>query len=376
MELHAETFVPKQTDSSSLGSIFVDYENLVLTLTNQFQLERSEAENRFLDALGNVEHALNERGVRVVKREAFADWSAYPTTSNELYRMGYRTRNVGATAHKNSADIELSLSVQEEMLRKQEVSMLVIAAGDRDYMPIALRAIESAKDLLVVGFSDSLSGDLKELVGPNGYLYIDPRTSDLIPASAESDLVRPAPLLIKGSSPRALTPEEDLALKAAIESYDEYKPQYGDVKISGFLVVALEKALPGLSHLQRKDVFGSLVKKGMIKTSAKQDSYGATFAVFSVNEDHPIVKDERERVRKATQQGRALLIRAAKTACDDNGSVKGADLAIALRELDPSFDPRSYGVFKIADFVELYPDILRLEGQRTATDPTYKSQIQ
>ena len=169
-----------KTEIPLLGTIFVDYENLVLTLTNEFHLPRAEAENRVLDVLGNVEQMLSGRGVRVVRREAFANWSDYPTTSNELYRMGYRTRNVGATIHKNSADIELSLSVQEVMLQNEKVDMLVIAAGDRDYMPIAMRAIESAKDLLFVSFKESLSGDLKELVGPNGYLYVDPTSGQLV----------------------------------------------------------------------------------------------------------------------------------------------------------------------------------------------------
>lgn len=286
-----------KTEIPLLGTIFVDYENLVLTLTNEFHLPRAEAENRVLDVLGNVEQMLSGRGVRVVRREAFADWSDYPTTSNELYRMGYRTRNVGATIHKNSADIELSLSVQEVMLQNEKVDMLVIAAGDRDYMPIAMRAIESAKDLLFVSFKESLSGDLKELVGPNGYLYVDPTSGQLVSPADESRLIKSVASSAKRSSPpRALTSEEEFALRAAIESYDEYKPKYGDVKLSGFLVVGLAKALPGLSHLQRKNVFSSLVKKRMVGTSAKKDFYGETFAVFNVNDDNPVVKEERKRM--------------------------------------------------------------------------------
>ncbi len=292
-----------KTEIPLLGAIFVDYENLVLTLTNEFHLPRAEAENRVLDVLGNVEQMLSGRGVRVVRREAFADWSDYPTTSNELYRMGYRTRNVGATIHKNSADIELSLSVQEVMLQNERVDMLVIAAGDRDYMPIAMRAIESAKDLLFVSFKESLSGDLKELVGPNGYFYVHPTHGQLVSPADESRLLKPGDSSAKRSSPsRALTSEEKLALRAAIESYDEYKPKYGDVKLSGFLVVGLAKALPGLSHLQRKNVFSSLEKKGAVETSAKKDFYGETFAVFNVNDNSPVVKDERKRMREPHQR--------------------------------------------------------------------------
>jgi hypothetical protein len=272
-------------------------------LTNQFQLEKPEAENRVLDVLGNIERMLDDRRVRVVRREAFADWGAYPATSNELYRMGYRTRNVGATAHKNSADIELSLSVQEVMLRNEEVSMLVIAAGDRDYMPICMRAIESAKDLLIVGFKESLSGDLKGLVGPDGYQYVDSCAGTLIsPAKVQPVKASAEPL--RGTISKGLTPEEELALDAAIQSYDEYKPQYGDAKLSGFLVVGLAKALPGLSHLQRKEVFSSLGKRGVVRTASKADTFGLTFAVFTVNEDHPLVKARREMKSEVVSRGK------------------------------------------------------------------------
>ena len=79
---------------------------------------------------------------------------------------------------------------------------------------------------------------------------------------------------------------------------------------------------------------------------------------------------------KIKEQGKDLLVRATKAAQDEGGFVKGAALAVALRRLDPAFDPRTYGVHRLADFVELFPDVLRLEGRRTATDPTFKSQIQ
>jgi hypothetical protein len=77
----------------------------------------------------------------------------------------------------------------------------------------------------------------------------------------------------------------------------------------------------------------------------------------------------------AKERGRELLIRAIRAAQDENGFVKGAALSTALRRLDPAFDPKSYGVFRFAEFIELYPDILELQGRRTATDPTYKSKL-
>jgi len=75
------------------------------------------------------------------------------------------------------------------------------------------------------------------------------------------------------------------------------------------------------------------------------------------------------------EQGRELLIRAIKTAQDENGFVKGAALGTALRRLDPSFDPKSYGVTKVAQFIKLYPDLLELQGRKAGVDLVYKSKI-
>lgn len=74
-------------------------------------------------------------------------------------------------------------------------------------------------------------------------------------------------------------------------------------------------------------------------------------------------------------KGRELLIRAVKTTQDENGLVKGAVLGVALRRIDPAFTPKTYGVSKLYDFIKKYPDVLEVEGRRTATDPTYKSKL-
>lgn len=366
------------------GSIFVDFENILLSLVNQHGLSPVEAQNRVLNILGKVDNLLGTRRIRIVLRRAYADWGQYPAVLGELYRMGYRIENVGATIRKNSADIELSLAVQETMMKGPNLSLLVIVAGDRDYIPIAMRALENARNLLFVSFQESLSGELKALVGSEGYLYVDPVSGELIQPSAVK--ASKTEVLAKTKvRDQELTADELAALKAAIQAYDEYKPLYGDVRLSGFLVDALAKALPALSHLDRKQVFSSLVKKRVILTSLKQNGpLGDIFAVFSVVEDHPAVKATREtpavkaashRLEATVKQGEDILVRAVRIAKDKNGNVKGAKIAAALRSLDPEFDPKDYHVSKLLDFIELYPHILELQGNLTSTDPTYKSKI-
>lgn len=101
----------------------------------------------------------------------------------------------------------------------------------------------------------------------------------------------------------------------------------------------------------------------------------ATDKSAGVNLDESVPAIEQGSSQNIQVQGRELLLRAVKTAQDENGFVKGAALGVALRRLDPAFTPKTYGVFKLADFIELFPDVLELQGRRTATDPTYKSKL-
>ena len=211
--------------------------------------------------------------------------------------------NVGSTPKKNSADIELSLSVQEIMLGRHDVDVLVVMAGDRDYMPITIRAEEQAKSLLFISFRNSLSGDLKALVGADSCFYVNPQSGTIGDEETPGAKgIRLEVTIVK--EPRTvkdLSEQEIAALRAAIRAFDEYKPKYGDVKLSGFLVDGLSRVLPSLSHLERKQVFTMLQKKGLVHTSLKMTPYGEPFVVFSVDESNPIVQAEKSNLNSLAE---------------------------------------------------------------------------
>jgi hypothetical protein len=83
-------------------------------------------------------------------------------------------------------------------------------------------------------------------------------------------------------------------------------------------------------------------------------------------------KDSAKLEQSSADDGKSLLERAARAAADDEGIIAGAKLAAVLRRLDPSFMPKNYGVKKLADFIDRYPEILTLVGKRSGTDPRYK----
>lgn len=324
------------------GALLIDYDNIYASLMNQYGYDRSDAQLKSVEIVGNtISHMTETLGVSPIIRQAFADWGMNPDVPNELYTMGIRAVHVKGVRGKSSADIELSLRLQELMLTREDINALVVLSGDRDYLPIAQSAQERGKQIVFYSFERTLSGDIKKLVGPDNYWYIDPES--LKPLS-ERDFAhrepkkkpKKLPSLIKhipeeGTTTAALAKklgmkEKDVlqrveklagegivtaekvgrwtkvkhvapldedqkkALQAAAEAHEEYVPKYGSVKLSGFLVVKLAKALPEISHLDRKKIFNSLVERGLVQLQREKDARGDRFLVFTVVEKHPLVK--------------------------------------------------------------------------------------
>ena len=289
-------------DPKKLAAVLIDYDNIYVTLINQYGFSRSKARAKTVRIIGNLLSHMEETiGLSPIIRQAFADWSAYPDTLNELSIMGFRVMHVKGVAGKNSADIELSLSLQEVMLTRPDMDVLVVVAGDRDYLPIAQRVQERAKRIIFYSFERRLSGDIKELVGKDNYFYVDPETNDVLRKSVKK---RPPSKRVSSKPLPKLDYAQKSAMSAALEADREYGPKFGSVKLSGFLVDRLAKALPEKSHLERKDIFSSLVDHGLIKLKSESDMHGMDFTVFKVDLGHPLVKELTSQKKKKGRSGK------------------------------------------------------------------------
>lgn len=359
-----------------LAAVFIDFENFYFSLTNQYETTYRDAGEVVVSLIASKLDELKKEKGEFIIRQAFADWSTFQESKKELQRIGIRIIDVLSTQYKNSADIELSLAVLETVITRDDLDTIVIFAGDRDYMPVALRAREKGRNLHFVGFEKSLSGDIKSLVGEANYSYVTLENTvegKKIKEIAKLADEREGALVVEG-----LNDNEIKGTIAAIKSYDKYEDRFGCVKVSVFLVEGLAEALPELEHFQRKQVFSSLVETGVVKTSQKMPEYADLFgrvmpyAVFVLNEEHEAVKAIRDNVRSAVQAGRELLEKAARNAATKDGIVLGANLGNKLKGIDPEFSPRKYGFENLTEFIERYPDILVYEGVKSGGDKKYK----
>jgi hypothetical protein len=154
-------------------AVYLDFDNIVISRydqvhgRNSFQKDKAKGLDKFPDRLaqatvdvGAIIDFASSFGTLVLTR-AYADWSADVNT-------GYREQLVGravdlvqlfpaAAYGKNGADIRLAVDTVEDMFRLPDLTHVVIAAGDSDYIPLAQRCKRLGRYVVGVGVAGSSS---------------------------------------------------------------------------------------------------------------------------------------------------------------------------------------------------------------------------
>ena len=168
------------------GTILVDYENFYYYFKNNYP-NLADPQECVLEAIrGLREHLRNELRIEPLVLNAYADFDRIGPAAQlgDLYLLGATTRNVLGTEHKNAADMQLCIDALEVLYTRPDIKTFVFMAGDRDYIPVIQHLRRQARRVIVVGFRDSTSGDLLQIIGEGS--LIDPQT--LLPATRQESL--------------------------------------------------------------------------------------------------------------------------------------------------------------------------------------------
>jgi hypothetical protein len=157
-------------------AVYLDFDNIVISRYDQvngrssFQKDKAKGLDKYADRLaratvdvGAIIDFASSFGTLVLTR-AYADWSAEVNT-------GYRQQLVGravdlvqlfpaAAYGKNGADIRLAVDAVEDMFRLPDLTHVVIAAGDSDYIPLAQRCKRLGRYVVGVGVAGASSRSL------------------------------------------------------------------------------------------------------------------------------------------------------------------------------------------------------------------------
>jgi hypothetical protein len=173
------TAAPPAAAASPYAAVFIDFENVYYFLKNHY-LDPQDPHDYALDLVRALRDALKrELGLDSLVLNAYADFDKIPTgPQGPLYLMGVSTRNVLGTDHKNAADMQLCIDALEVLYTRPAIGTFVLVAGDRDYIPVLQHLRRQARQVKVVGFRESVSGDLLQMLGQEH--FIDAR--ELMPA--------------------------------------------------------------------------------------------------------------------------------------------------------------------------------------------------
>jgi hypothetical protein len=154
-------------------AVYLDFDNIVISRYDQvngrssFQKDKAKGLDKYADRLaratvdvGAIIDFASSFGTLVLTR-AYADWSAEVNTG---YREQLVARAVdlvqlfpAAAYGKNGADIRLAVDTVEDMFRLPDLTHVVIAAGDSDYIPLAQRCKRLGRYVVGVGVAGSSS---------------------------------------------------------------------------------------------------------------------------------------------------------------------------------------------------------------------------
>jgi NYN domain/OST-HTH/LOTUS domain len=167
-----KTVVMTDPDAGRVA-VYLDFDNIVISRYDQvngrssFQKDKAKGLDKHADQLaratvdvGAIIDFASSFGTLVLTR-AYADWSVD-------VNAGYREQLVGravdlvqlfpaAAYGKNGADIRLAVDAVEDMFRLPDLTHVVIAAGDSDYIALAQRCKRLGRYVVGVGVAGSSS---------------------------------------------------------------------------------------------------------------------------------------------------------------------------------------------------------------------------
>lgn len=200
--------------------VYIDFDNIVISQYDHVHGRGSFIKEKARGATGKTLDRLQEATVdigavldfassfgAVAISRAYADWAA---PANNRYQKQLIDRAVdlvqlfNTAGTKNGADIRLAIDVVEDLFRLDDITHVVIVAGDSDYIPLAQRARRLGRVVVGIGVTGSTSAAFKSACDEFSYY------EDLLD---ETDAPAPAPSSV--ATPTEDTPEPDPARAAA-----------------------------------------------------------------------------------------------------------------------------------------------------------------
>ena len=188
-------------------AVYIDFDNIVISQYDHVYGRGSFMKDRARTAAGKSAEKLQQATVdigevldfassfgAVAISRAYADWAA---PANTRYQKQLIDRAVdlvqlfNTAGTKNGADIRLAIDVVEDLFRLEDISHVVIVAGDSDYIPLAQRARRMGRVVVGIGVTGSTSAAFKSAC--DEFSYYEDLVDTPVPIIEPEPVVIPEP---------------------------------------------------------------------------------------------------------------------------------------------------------------------------------------
>lgn len=322
-------------------AVYLDFDNIVLSWydrvhgRNSFARDRQRiAENpNDPETAARLEAAIVDVGAIIdyassfgtlVLTRAYADWSA---PMNAEYRSQLVARAVdlvqlfpAAAYAKNGADIRLAVDTVEDMFRLDDLTHVVIVAGDSDYVPLAQRCRRLGRYVVGIGVAGSTAKALKAACDEFA-------SYDALPGV--------------GKPERAAKPEQH-----AVQPEKAAQPTKNSRR--GARVEEAAEAAPAEASGARK-------ASGAPEAPEIPDALGSP---HTADLEHESESDDDSEFAITGLLIRALWLSQDK---DDSGWLYSSAVKQQMRRMDSSFNEKALGFRSFSDFLRSRADVVELE---------------
>jgi len=188
-------------------AVYIDFDNIVISQYDNVHGRGSFIKEKARAGAGKTAERLDQATVNigaildfassfgaVAISRAYADWAAPANTRYQKQLVNDAVDLVqlfNTSGTKNGADIRLAIDVVEDLFRLQDITHVVIVAGDSDYIPLAQSARRLGRTVIGIGVAGSTSAAFKNACDEFSY-YGDLDQPDLPGAEVREVVLPPA----------------------------------------------------------------------------------------------------------------------------------------------------------------------------------------
>jgi hypothetical protein len=368
--------VPDTESRTPRVAVYVDFDNVVISRYDQVHGGRRDAwraddvRRHAGDPDSVVGQKLREAHVdvgalidyaasygRVAFARAYADWSVPVNASYQrqlVDRAVDLTQLFPVSGTKNGADIRLAVDAIDDLMRYDDITHVVLVAGDSDYIALAQRCKQLGRYVVGIGVSGSTS---RALVAA-----CDEFTSyDDVPGVHAAEPPAVAPVV-------AAPKQEPAATEAAAPTTKAARTRKATAKAAtakkAEAATTAEEVTPKATAKK-----AARTRKAAATTKAAPTTTAEPTTTAVATEPAGVPAEPLWDVTDERQQGAtSLLVRAldiaSGQASDASGWLFGGGLKSLMQRMDPQFKEKSLGYRTFTAFVESRGDLVesRIDG--------------